>query len=241
MPDQRLLGTTGITTIAELIRLANRYGLTWERRPGTVVSVTSPFTDRHVAVRLDGDEFDVSVKSLTGPLMVGDRVMVDQVPRSGLYAVGLLNRDGPIPDPADVPMAVSSTSNSATVIAEAVVLTITGATLVAGSTYTVGAGSAVAGVNVTPASYRLRKGSTVGGTLWAQGPEFSALSGVIGASAQWRTYITPTVTMTTNVSLTVTSTLLGVVHVGTALIPRYLTLNRVSADTVGYPMAVPVT
>lgn len=239
MPDQRSLGGPEVTRITELVRLADRFGLTWGRRPGTVMEITGQFTPRQPSVVMDGDDRGIPVVSLVGILAVGDRVMVDRVPPAGHYAVGLLNRDTVSVAPEDVPMSVAATTSSATIIAEAVSLTVS-VDLRAGSIYRVEAGSAILAATATPATYRLRKGTTTGGTLWAQSPSYAGLAGVSGSDAYWVAYLRPIVDVATPVSLTLSSTLLGAMHVGTTTLPRYLSVTRVPG-AAGYPQAVAVS
>ena len=232
MPDERALGTPSITMITEVLRQADRLGLTWGRRPGTVAFTAGLFTPRQASVIMDGDDVGITVVSLIGDLVPGDRVMVDRVPPVGYYAIAII-------DGSDTPFTASATSNSANVVAEAVVLTITDAVLRTGVAYEILAGQAILAASATPALFQLRKGSTVAGTLWATGPTFPGL-GAIGAFAEWFGYITPTADMTTDVSLTITSTLAGTTHVGSVLTPRFVSLRRVGAAS-SYPQAVPVS
>lgn len=232
MPDERAQGGPSITQITELLRQADRLGLTWGRRPGTVQSTTGLFTTTQASVIMDGDDVGITVVSLIGPLVVGDRVMVDRVPPAGLYAMALLDDNGG-------PFTVSDTSNSGVIIGETVSLTITDAVLRVGVAYELVAGAVVEAASLTPVRYQLRKGSTVAGTLWATGPTYPGM-GVIGAFAEWIGYVTPTTDLTTDVSLTITSALAGATHIGNASTPRFLMLRRVGA-AVSYPQAVLVS
>jgi len=75
------LGVQAVTEIAD------RLGLTWQLRPGTVAS--SIAASSTVPVLLDGDEAAVSATSLLGSLLqVGTRVMVEAVPPAGNFIVG---------------------------------------------------------------------------------------------------------------------------------------------------------
>jgi hypothetical protein len=232
MPDERAQGTPSITQITELLKQADRLGLTWGRRPGTVVYTDGLFSPRQASVIMDGDDAGVTVVSLVGDLAVGDRIMVDRVPPAGLYAVAII-------DDSTAPMTAASTSNSATIIAETVSLTIVGAVLLAGVAYEMIAGTLTLAALNTPMVYRLRQGSTVGGTLWLTGPGFGGL-GAVNSAAQWTGYLTPTTTMATDVSLTVSSSGAGAIHVGNAQTPRFVSLRRVGS-AADYPQAVPVS
>jgi hypothetical protein len=232
MPDQRAQGAPNITQLTELLKQADRLGLTWGRRPGTVEFVTGLYSPRQASVIMDGDTVGITVVSLVGDLAVGDRVMVDRVPPAGQYAMAII-------DDSTAPMTASSTSNTAAIIAETVVLTVLSASLRAGVAYEVQAGTLISAATFTPAVYRVRKGPSVAGTLWTTGPGFSGLAGV-NIAAQWIGYITPTSTMTTDVSLTLSSATAGATHIGNAQTPRYFSLRRVG-NASDYPQAVPVS
>lgn len=72
--------------IEELVAAADRLGIKWRLRPGTVVRYTGSATD--TPVYLDGDIEEVRAQSLIGTLTAFDRVMVLFVPPQGLYVVG---------------------------------------------------------------------------------------------------------------------------------------------------------
>lgn len=81
---QANLNTT--VTVQEIVAQADRLGLVWKLRPGTV-QVGSGLED--IQVNLDGDGIvTVSAISLLGLLTVGDRVMTLIVPPSGIYIIG---------------------------------------------------------------------------------------------------------------------------------------------------------
>lgn len=67
---------------------AQRLGLTWERRPGTVDQINDSASTFKVII--DGDTAAIEVVSLIGALSIGDRVMVDGVPPGANFAVGFL-------------------------------------------------------------------------------------------------------------------------------------------------------
>lgn len=73
------------TTVAQVKAItenADRLGLTWTLRPGTV-SVSSPLT-----VIMDGDSVAIDMFSMCGTVFAGERVWVISVPPSGNYVVG---------------------------------------------------------------------------------------------------------------------------------------------------------
>jgi hypothetical protein len=65
-----------------LLAEADRLGLTWSIRPGTVISEQT--------VTMDGDTLPINVVSLMGTLSINRRVMVMFVPNGGNYVVGPL-------------------------------------------------------------------------------------------------------------------------------------------------------
>lgn len=70
---------------AALADNADRFGLVWKLRPGTVVGGDDPTA---VSVLMDGDDQPVNMISLVGPPISGARVMCEIVPPSGIYIVG---------------------------------------------------------------------------------------------------------------------------------------------------------
>lgn len=78
-----------LSSIRQVIGNPLRYGLTWQRLPGTVVDGSDPAA---IILILDGTDTTTTVPavSLTGGFETGSRVMVDQVPPSGLYVIGEL-------------------------------------------------------------------------------------------------------------------------------------------------------
>jgi hypothetical protein len=79
--------------VAQLVRSltdnAQRLGLVWTRRYGTVITVTSRTA---VTVQMDGDDSPTPIDcvSLVGRLIAGARVAVDSVPPSAKFVVGIL-------------------------------------------------------------------------------------------------------------------------------------------------------
>jgi hypothetical protein len=72
--------------IREVLDNPTRYGLIWRRLPATVVDGS---TVTSVTVIIDGDDQELTVTSLIGTLDPDQRVMVDVVPPSGMYIIGL--------------------------------------------------------------------------------------------------------------------------------------------------------
>lgn len=233
MPDQRIQGDPGITQVSELIRLAKRFGLTWTRRPGTVESITPPYNPQYANVIMDGDDGGIPVTSLTGDLFPGARVMVDIVPPAGNYAVGTMGNQNDL-------LAVASTTSTVTFIGEQVCLTLPTKTYYEGAVYRMEMGNATLGVGAgLNTIYRIRKGTTVGGTLWAQSGSFVMIAGV-ATNARWVCFLTPTVTTMTQLCLTTTIPGPGGSHYATAVTPRFLSVAFVGG-VAQYPQANIVT
>lgn len=86
---------------------ADRLGLVWKLRPGTVDATTDDPTG--TAVTLDGDTEALNAYSIIGLLRAGQRVMCAIVPPSGLYVVGL---QGGSPAPVTIAGALAETAGT---------------------------------------------------------------------------------------------------------------------------------
>jgi hypothetical protein len=235
MPDETAQGSPDLARVTELIKAADRLGLTWGLRPGVVKFVSSPYTPREASVLMDGDDIGITVVSLIGDLVVGDRVMVERVPPAGNYAVGFLN------SPSSARFTAASTSNSATITAEAVVLTIPSATLERGVTYRVECGQAHMALVTISAFFRVRKTNLAGAT-WATSQQFIGGGALFNQPCAWWSYITPTADIVdTPVVLTMTATGAGSIYVGSAAAPRYFSLTPVGNGRALFPQAVAVS
>lgn len=85
------LGDAGAMAQAQvraLVQNAQALGLTWTRRPATVVD------DSPVTALFDGDTEAIAMTSMIGPVYPGERVYVDIIPPSGNYIIG---RATPLP------------------------------------------------------------------------------------------------------------------------------------------------
>lgn len=235
MSDLTVQGDADLARVTELVRLADRLGLRWGLRPGTVVSVSSPYDPREASVRMDGDDTSITVVSLINDLALGDRIMVVWVPSAGQYAIGKLNAPSLGP-----PFAAASTSNSATVTAEAVLLTIPSVTLKAGTAYRVEAGPSVVSLTTISSFYRLRK-TNLAGAVWASSSQFLGGGALFNQPAEWWSFLTPTVDIVnTPVVLTMASTGAGAISPGSAAAPRFVSITGVGR-AVDYPQAVAVS
>lgn len=235
MPDETAQGGPDLTRITELIRTANRLGLTWGLRPGTVVSVLAPYTPREASVRMDGDtDTAITVVSLVNDLTLGDRVMVMWVPPAGQYAIGLLNSASLSPPSTQV-----STSSSGTITAETVVFTLPSVTLIKGTAYCVRGDTRIDGATTVTAIMRLRK-TNIAGAIVAQSPSFPGVGAGLSANALWEGFITPSATLTSAFVYTTTATGLGIISVGSATVPRFVSITAVGR-AVDFPQSVVVT
>lgn len=231
MPDERAQGGPSITQITELLRQADRLGLTWGRRPGTVQSTTGLFTTTQASVIMDGDDVGITVVSLVGALVVGDRVMVDRVPPSGLYAIAKID------PPAS--FAQASTVDSATVTAEVVTFTFTDVSLRQGYAYRVEGGNRINALGANQATFRLRR-TNLAGAIVATSPAFPGIGVGMNANAHWTSFITPDFDLTSDFVYTCQGSGSGVISVGSVSSPRFVSITLAGPAT-GFPQAVPVS
>lgn len=232
MPDQTLQGAPDLARVTSLIKLADRLGLTWGLRPGTVVSVVSPYTPRDASVRMDGDDGGISVVSLINDLAVGDRVMVVRVPPAGEYAIGRLNAA------SSSPFTTASTANTGVINAETVTLTLSNVTLKQGTAYRVEGGSRINAAAAVAATFQVRR-TNIAGAIVATSPNFVGIGLGLAASAHWTSFITPASTLTDTFVYTLQATGLGATSLGNAASPRFASITP--AGPVGFfPQAVSV-
>jgi hypothetical protein len=232
MPDERAQGGVTITQVTEVLRQADRLGLTWGRRPGTVVFTTGLFTPRQASVVMDGDSVGITVVSLVGDLVVGDRIMVDRVPPAGLYAIARIS--GP-----PSPFALALTSDSATITAETVMHTFTDLDLRFGYAYRVEGGNRIDAPGSATAIFRLRR-TNIAGAIVAQSPTFPGVGTGLSASAHWTSFIAPTLDIVDTFVYTLTGTGPGVISDGSAVSPRFVSVT-LAGPVDGFPQAVPVS
>jgi hypothetical protein len=233
VPDETAQGTPDLARVTELIKAADRLGLTWGLRPGTVVLTTSPYSPREASVRMDGDDGNITVVSLIGDMAVGDRVMVMHVPPAGEYTIGFLNR------PSSAIFTQASTSDTANIIAETVTFTLPSVTLEFGAAYRVEGGNRINAGAAAAATYRLRK-TNIAGAICAQSPAFLGVGLGLNGNAHWTSFIAPTVDMTSAFVYTLQGTGLGVVSTGSAVSPRFVSITLAGAAS-NFPQAVAVS
>jgi hypothetical protein len=234
MPDWTTQGDPELARVTELVRVADRLGLRWGLRPGTVVSVSLPYDPREASVQMDGDLTSITVVSLINDLALGDRVMVLWVPSAGQYAIGLLNAPS-----LGAPFTQFATTDTATITAETVTFTFPSVTLVKGTAYRVDGGTRIIAGGAVSAIMRLRK-TNIAGTIVAESPSFFGHGGGLVANSNWRSFITPNVTMTSPFVYTVTGTAPGVVGSGSAVSPRFASITPVGRASE-YPQSVVVS
>lgn len=232
MPDERAQGGPSITQITELLRQADRLGLTWGRRPGTVQSTTGLFTTTQASVIMDGDDVGITVVSLIGALVVGDRVMVDRVPPAGLYVMAKLN-------PPASPFTEASTSTSGTITAETVMFTLSAVELREGYAYRVEGGNRVNAGAAVSVRFQLRK-TDISGTVVAQSPNFAGAGLGLSTNAHWTSFIAPAADMTSDFVYTLAATGVGATSIGTATAPRFISIT-LAGVAESFPQAVLVS
>lgn len=234
MADQSVQGGPDLARVTELVRMADRLGLLWGLRPGTVVSVSAPYDPREASVVMDGDEGGITVVSLINDLVVGDRVMVLWVPPAGQYAIGLINAPSMSP-----PYTQFATTDTGTITAETVTFTFPSVTLVKGTAYRVDGGSRIDAGAGSRTTLRLRK-TNIAGAIVAESPSFFGIGAGVFASANWRSFITPSATLTSPFVYTLTATGAGAIGAGSAISPRFASITPVGR-AVDYPQSVVVT
>jgi len=77
--------------VRSIVDNAERLGLVWKLRPGTITTSSSNGTPRII---LDGTTQPIRCMSLLGPMMVGTRVIAVLSPPSGCHVIGLAGLTG---------------------------------------------------------------------------------------------------------------------------------------------------
>lgn len=77
--------------VEALLADADRLGLTWRLRPGTVAG-SGLAAPESVPVVVDGDAAQARARSMTGAVVAGQRVWVVQIPPAGLYVLGTIGQ-----------------------------------------------------------------------------------------------------------------------------------------------------
>lgn len=233
MADQTVQGAPDLALITSMIRAADRLGLTWGLRPGTVTSVLPPYNPREASVRMDGDEGSITVVSLIDDLALGDRVMVVKVPPAGQYAIGRLNT------PSQQSYAQASRVNTAAIVAETVLFTFASVTLELGSAYHIQAGSRIDAGAATLATFRMRK-TNLAGAVVALSPSFTGRGAGVMANSFWNSYITPAANMVTNLVYTLQAPAPGAISAGTTTSPHFVMIT-LAGNVAQFPQAVTVS
>jgi hypothetical protein len=110
-----------------IVEQAKRLGLTWGLRMGTVTGTTGT---SQFQVRMDRDTVSIPVTSMTGPVLLNDRVYILSIPPSGNFLIGTVTRIFP-----GQRIATSTrTASVGTFTAETVIDTLV-APLITGKTY----------------------------------------------------------------------------------------------------------
>jgi hypothetical protein len=77
--------------VRSIVENAERLGLVWKLRPGTIATSAANETPR---VILDGSNQPIRCMSLFGPMMVGTRVITVLSPPSGCHVIGMIGLSG---------------------------------------------------------------------------------------------------------------------------------------------------
>lgn len=85
----RLVTASAVHAVRAAIRDAQRLGLLWRLRPGTVGG-TLPAQPESVPVQLDGDSSTIYARSMVGSVMPRQRVWCVQIPPAGIYVLGII-------------------------------------------------------------------------------------------------------------------------------------------------------
>jgi len=80
-----------VQLVRSIVENADRLGLVWKLRPGTMARSSANGTPR---VILDGSTESIRCMSLLGPMMVGTRVIAVLTPPSGCHVIGLSGLTG---------------------------------------------------------------------------------------------------------------------------------------------------
>ena len=80
-----------VAAARSVVNNARALGLTWQLRPATV-ALDSP-DEANIEATLDGDVAVLSMVSLVGPLLEGQRVMTMIIPPAGMFIIGTIAYD----------------------------------------------------------------------------------------------------------------------------------------------------
>jgi hypothetical protein len=218
--------TVAVAAVQAAADEGTRLGLTWQLRPGTVTN-TSPLT-----VIYDGDSAGISMTSMVGDIGVGQRVYAIFVPPSGNFIVGFCNE--PPVRPAVVAF-IDSSSSSAAVSSEAVVLTLPSTTYETGKAYAIYSDCAsYLGSTGNFFDSQFRKDNATGASIGNSRGITVTIGGVgVGAAYTWRKiFIVTGAPVTTSLC----QTLVASTGTITQIAYRYLEVEEIGLAS-SYPTA----
>lgn len=85
----RLITASAVHAVRAAIRDAQRLGILWRLRPGTVGG-SLPAQPESVPLQVDGDSSTIYARSMVGSVMPGQRVWCVQIPPAGVYVLGII-------------------------------------------------------------------------------------------------------------------------------------------------------
>lgn len=230
--------TTSLASVDELVAQAQRLGLIWTLRPGTVDDILNGSGAYTPRVRLDGDTSNarILVTSLVGGLAVGMRIMVMFVPPAGYYAIGIINTS------TTQRYEIGALTSHGTTITttETVMETFTSFNALGGAAYRIEVGGYLLSATTTFTTFRLRKTSTAGQSLNAsnQWPGIGLGQAPFRHEGYFRN--TSNATLTYNLVLTAVANASTSTWGADSERPRYVSIQY-AGPAVEYPSAVVIT
>lgn len=157
--------TVSLASVDELIAQARRLGLTWGMRPGLVIDTSAAGGPYNPHVQLDGDDENTTIiaPSLVGGLAVGMRVMVQFVPPSGNYVVGIISSAST----QRYEKGAFTSHGTTLTTTETVLETFSRFSLLSGAAYRVEVDGWLLAANTTFTYFRLRETNAAGQILTA--------------------------------------------------------------------------
>lgn len=230
--------TTALASVDELVTQAQRLGLIWTLRPGTVLDVLNGDAAYSPRVQLDGDDQNsrIMAASLVGGLAIGMRVMVMFVPPEGYYIIGVINVD----TTKRYEIGARTSHGTTITTTETVMETFTSFTALAGAAYRYEVDGAILAATSTYTRFRLRKTNTAGQSLGMS--DYWPGIGLGNAPFRHEGYFRniSNGAITTNIVLTANTSISTSNWVADAELPRYVSIQY-AGPAVEYPSAVAIT
>lgn len=236
--DPTIPQTTSLASVDELVQQADRLGLTWGLRPGTVTDVSDGGSPYNPRVQMDGDPQNIALPtvSLIGGLALGMRVQVMRVPPAGNYIIGVIN---PVTTQRYEIGAFANHGTSITTT-EAVMETFSSFNVLGGAAYRLEIDGYLIAATTTFTTFRLRKTNTAGQSLNAsdQHPGIGLGVGPFRHVGYFRN--TGNATLTYNLVLTAVTATSSSTWGADAEHPRYVSIQY-AGPAVEFPAAVVIT